>query len=102
MRSAWGSLDRGLSILSLSCLYLVCLPQCSGAVEPDWLVCPACLSKLPAAANEVATETRFANSPVRSSTTADEGRFPAGTVLAGRYRVLGLLGSGCRLPNVWC
>ena len=69
-------------------------PQCSRAVEADWLVCPACLSKLPAAANEVATETLFANSPVRSSTSADEGRFPAGTVLAGRYRVLGLLGSG--------
>jgi hypothetical protein len=39
----------------------------------------------------VATATLFANSPVRSSTSADEGRFPAGTVLAGRYRVLGLL-----------
>jgi len=24
----------------------------------------------------------------------DEGRFPAGTVLAGRYRILGLLGHG--------
>jgi predicted Ser/Thr protein kinase len=29
-----------------------------------------------------------------SSSAPDEGRFPAGTVLAGRYRVLGLLGKG--------
>jgi serine/threonine-protein kinase len=30
----------------------------------------------------------------RESSAPDEGRFPAGTVLAGRYRVLGLLGQG--------
>ena len=29
-----------------------------------------------------------------SGSTAEEGRFPAGTVLAGRYRVLGLIGQG--------
>jgi len=29
-----------------------------------------------------------------SSSTADEGRFPAGTVLGERYRILGLLGRG--------
>jgi serine/threonine protein kinase len=29
-----------------------------------------------------------------SSSSIDEGRFPAGTLLAGRYRILGLLGSG--------
>jgi serine/threonine-protein kinase len=29
-----------------------------------------------------------------SSSAPDEGRFPAGTVLAGRYRILGLLGKG--------
>jgi len=28
------------------------------------------------------------------SSAPEEGRFPAGTVLAGRYRVLGLLGTG--------
>src|SRR5262245_22147536 len=28
------------------------------------------------------------------SSAPEEGRFPAGTVLAGRYRLLGLLGSG--------
>jgi serine/threonine-protein kinase len=68
-------------------------PQCARTVERDWLVCPACLSKLPAAAHELATETLFANAPA-GTTSADEGRFPAGTVLAGRYRVLGLLGQG--------
>jgi serine/threonine-protein kinase len=29
-----------------------------------------------------------------SSSSVDEGRFPAGSMLAGRYRILGLLGSG--------
>jgi serine/threonine-protein kinase len=29
-----------------------------------------------------------------SSSASEEGRFPAGTVLAGRYRILGLLGKG--------
>lgn len=29
-----------------------------------------------------------------SSSSFDEGRFPAGTLLAGRYRILGLLGRG--------
>src|SRR5262245_41442467 len=28
------------------------------------------------------------------SSSPEEGRFPAGTILAGRYRILGLLGSG--------
>jgi hypothetical protein len=29
-----------------------------------------------------------------SSSSAEEGRFSAGTVLAGRYRILGLIGHG--------
>lgn len=58
------------------------------------MVCPACLSRLPASPNEVATETMFAAMPAQSTSSADEGRFPAGTVLAARYRVLGLLGQG--------
>ena len=39
------------------------------------------------------TETVFSQ-PHSSSSGIEEGRFPAGTVLAGRYRVLGLLGRG--------
>src|ERR1700733_2007599 len=44
----------------------------------------------------VPPETRTAHicSPPPSSSTPEEGRFPAGTVLAGRYRILGLLGHG--------
>ncbi len=33
--------------------------------------------------------------PSLSSSAADEGRFPAGTLLAERYRVAGELGQGC-------
>ena len=29
-----------------------------------------------------------------SSSSAEEGRFPAGTILAGRYKILGLIGRG--------
>src|SRR5207302_7490080 len=29
-----------------------------------------------------------------SVSSSEEGRFPAGTVLAGRYRIMGLLGQG--------
>jgi hypothetical protein len=29
-----------------------------------------------------------------SANSVEEGRFPAGTLLAGRYRVLGLIGHG--------
>jgi predicted Ser/Thr protein kinase len=35
-----------------------------------------------------------ARTPAPSSTSIDEGRFPAGAILADRYRILGLLGQG--------
>src|SRR5690349_10224906 len=40
------------------------------------------------------TVTRSAPSPNAGTSAPEEGRFPAGTVLAGRYRILGLLGRG--------
>jgi hypothetical protein len=67
-------------------------PKCSGEVRDGWRVCPACATPLAAEAD---TETAHLHvSPPSSSSSAEEGRFPAGTVLAGRYRILGLLGQG--------
>src|SRR5712692_7186192 len=63
-------------------------PKCGGEVREGWRVCPNCAAPLGAA-----TETIF-DQPLSSSSSAEEGRFPAGTVLAGRYRVMGLLGQG--------
>src|SRR4030095_12780209 len=70
-------------------------PQCSKAVERDWHICPACLTRLPQATRELPTGTSLPRGAgPASSTSGEEGRFPAGTVLAGRYRILGLLGKG--------
>src|SRR6516162_9569503 len=63
-------------------------PKCAQQVRDGWRICPACLAPL-----DGATQTLFEQSS-SSSTSIDEGRFPAGTVLAGRYRILGLLGQG--------
>jgi len=52
--------------------------------------CLACGAPVLASASEAATVAL--HSP--SSSSVDEGRFPAGTMLAGRYRILGLIGRG--------
>jgi hypothetical protein len=62
--------------------------NCGGAVREGWRVCPACLTPL-----QAGTETEYKPS-TSSSGGAEEGRFAAGTVLAGRYRIMGLLGRG--------
>jgi predicted Ser/Thr protein kinase len=67
-------------------------PKCAGEVRDGWKVCPSCATPL---AEEADTKTaHFRASRPSSSSSAEEGRFPAGTVLAGRYRILGLLGHG--------
>src|SRR5271169_3773473 len=72
------------------------------------LRCPSCAAELPAPSrfcfacgspivpsSEVATVAIPQPRPAStSSATLDEGRFPAGTLLADRYRILGLLGRG--------
>ncbi len=69
-------------------------PKCAREVQSGWRVCPVCAAPLHAVhGSEPETETVF-TSESSSSSTIDEGRFPAGTVLAGRYRVTGLLGKG--------
>jgi hypothetical protein len=72
-------------------------PQCAAEVRDGWRVCPACAKPLQNG-NEAETRTVFheassANS-TNSTSSGEEGRFPAGTVLAARYRVLGLIGQG--------
>jgi hypothetical protein len=62
-------------------------PKCAGEVRDGWRVCPACAAPLEA-------ETELLSAESSSSSSIAEGRFPAGTVLAGRYRILGLIGKG--------
>src|SRR5215469_2955364 len=73
---------------------LLC-PYCANEVRAVWKVCPVCEGRLNSAEGETRTELS-PESPVSSSSTPnfEEGRFPAGTVLAARYRILGLLGRG--------
>ena len=68
-------------------------PKCAGKLQDGWRVCPACATPLRAVDGERETETVFTRE-ASSSSSIEEGRFPAGTVLAGRYRVMGLLGKG--------
>ena len=52
----------------------------------------------PSVAETVAVDHSAASTPsishLSSSSDVDEGRFPAGTLLGGRYRIIGLLGRG--------
>jgi serine/threonine protein kinase len=69
-------------------------PRCAREIQDGWLVCPACAAPLdpaPATKTIAASPHQRASS---SSASSDEGRFPAGTTLGERYRVLGLLGRG--------
>jgi hypothetical protein len=63
-------------------------PKCGRGVESGWRVCPVCAAPL-----EGVTRTPSPHAAA-SSTSVEEGRFPAGTVVSARYRILGLLGHG--------
>ncbi|HYL77610.1 MAG TPA: serine/threonine-protein kinase [Bryobacteraceae bacterium] len=69
-------------------------PSCQAELRDPARFCPHCAAGLDGAA---ATQTFAApgHKPASSSSaSSDEGRFPAGTTLGERYRVLGLLGRG--------
>ena len=66
-------------------------PECAAEVREGWRVCPACATPLQLGKD---AETKTDLPRVLLVGSVEEGRFPAGTVLAGRYRVLGLLGQG--------
>ena len=67
-------------------------PSCSEAVAGAGRFCASCGAALDASA--MPTEAMAERKPPSSSSGTDEGRFPAGTVLGERYRILGLLGRG--------
>ena len=56
--------------------------------------CGWCAAALDGTSAETAFVTAASAPPSHSSASVDEGRFLPGTVLAGRYRIAGLLGRG--------
>ena len=69
-------------------------PSCEARLAVRSRFCPECGAAI-ASDDEVATLTiKPQAQPSSSSTSSEEGRFAAGTVLTGRYRILGLVGRG--------
>jgi hypothetical protein len=67
-------------------------PSCSAEVPQRSRFCLICGAAL-GSGSEMPTDAMPSTAPVRSGSN-DEGRFPAGMVLAERYRILGLVGQG--------
>jgi len=74
---------------------MVRCPSCATDVPAGSRFCLACGSPVSAlVASEAATIAIAPKQAPHTSSSIDEGRFPAGTLLADRYRILGLLGRG--------
>ena len=70
-------------------------PSCEAAIAVPGRFCPECGAAI-SRSGDGATQTiaKPRAKPPSSSTSSEEGRFPVGTTLADRYRVLGLVGRG--------
>ena len=75
---------------------MVRCPACSHECAEKSRYCASCAAPLDATSAETVALGRGGTSVPRLSATSsvDEGRFLPGTVIAGRYRIAGLLGRG--------
>jgi serine/threonine protein kinase len=69
-------------------------PSCATAVPPHHEFCGKCGAPLDGARSGATETVQIPRSSIPSSKNMDEGRFPPGTLLAQRYRVVSLLGRG--------
>src|SRR5262249_7188753 len=70
-------------------------PICSSEVPIDHRFCGVCAAPLASTESQIPTIAPDGQRTAHpSNTLIDEGRFSAGSVLAGRYRILGLVGTG--------
>jgi len=69
-------------------------PACSGAVPESGRFCPACGEPIASVSGSPTRTTPYAAAYFSSSDAISQGRFVPGSMLAGRYRIVGLLGRG--------
>jgi predicted Ser/Thr protein kinase len=72
---------------------MVQCPKCSARNLPDSRFCSSCAQPL-SAPSQMPTADAFQAGPIISSNSVPTGGFTPGTILAGRYRIIGLLGRG--------
>ncbi|MEO8096341.1 MAG: serine/threonine-protein kinase [Acidobacteriota bacterium] len=68
-------------------------PACHADIATPGRFCPQCAAPFPTAGD--ATETiAMSQKPPSSSTSHEDGRFPPGTLLTDRYRIIAMIGRG--------
>jgi serine/threonine-protein kinase len=76
------------------CPLVIQCPHCLGEIPEDRNVCPVCGTLVHDDDSPTMPTTPQGASVRMQATPLDRGRFVAGTVLAHRYRIIGLLGKG--------